>query len=92
MEFIKKEILQILTTGMTSGGVVIIPDKSITYHMKFGLISIEQDIGFFDAAAEGTYDGTYYNEGGEYGGETFFALDYAGNIYTDNSGNEYIID
>ena len=50
MEIIKKSIFQIVTTGKTSGGdTIIIPDLTKIYHMKFGLVSEDKDIGFFDA-------------------------------------------
>lgn len=53
MEFIKKTILQITTTGTTattSGDkYVIIPDLRATYYMKICLESNANDIGFFDA-------------------------------------------
>ena len=53
MEFIKKTILQSLTTGTTATteGIkyIIIPDLTAIYHMKIGLESTVDDIGFFDA-------------------------------------------
>lgn len=53
MEFIKKTILQSITTGTTattSGNkYIIIPDTGVTYHIKICLESIVKDIGFFDA-------------------------------------------
>lgn len=53
MEFIKKTILQSITTGTTATteGIkyIIIPDLTAIYYLKIGLESIENDIGFFDA-------------------------------------------
>jgi len=49
MEILKKTILQILTTGTTSGGTIIIPNTGVTYNFKVGLVSVVKDIGFFDA-------------------------------------------
>lgn len=52
MEVIKKTILQALTTGTTivTGATkyIIIPDLNAVYHLKFGLASNMDDIGFFD--------------------------------------------
>lgn len=61
MEVIKKTILQALTTGTTIvEGVVkyiIIPDPNAVYHMKIGLESNSDDIGFFDTyTVTGEYD------------------------------------
>lgn len=53
MEIIKKTILQALTTGTTVvSGItkyIIIPDLNAAYHLKVGLVSYVDDIGFFDA-------------------------------------------
>ena len=53
MEFIKKTILQVTTTGKTDttkdNEYVIIPDTGVTYHMKICLESTVKDIGFFDS-------------------------------------------
>jgi len=59
MEVIKRTILQVLTTGSTSGGTgyIIIPDTGATYCMKFGLISTDEEIGFFDAYTLPNYTG-----------------------------------
>jgi len=69
MEVIKKTILQAVTTGITACTgttgtcYVIIPDLSVTYHIKIGLIQEAIDLGFFDAF---DYDGYYtgVDEGG----------------------------
>lgn len=66
MELLKKTILQAQTTGLTattsSYKYIIIPDLSVIYHMKIGLIQDTRDIGFFDA-----YEGGFYPY--EYDGE-----------------------
>jgi hypothetical protein len=52
MEFIKKTILQAVTTGTTTGCTscyVIIPNTGATYYFKIGLIQEAYDWGFFDA-------------------------------------------
>lgn len=53
MEYIKKRILQITTTGTTSGCTgtcrIIIPDTGATYTMMISLVNDALDIGFFDA-------------------------------------------
>jgi hypothetical protein len=54
MEFIKKRIYRVMTTGHTSGCTgtscyVIIPNTGITYQLKINLVQDAQDIGFFDA-------------------------------------------
>lgn len=53
MEFIKKRIKQITTTGTTTGCTgtcrVIIPDPKAKYNIKFCLTQDSEDIGFFDA-------------------------------------------
>jgi hypothetical protein len=52
MEFIKKTIYRIMTTGHTTGCtgtcVVIIPNTGITYQIKLNLVQDAQDIGFFN--------------------------------------------
>jgi len=61
MEVIKKTILQVLTTGITattSGNkYIIIPDTGATYSMTFGIVSSDEEIGFFDAY---TFNDPYY--------------------------------
>jgi hypothetical protein len=56
MEVIKKTILQALITGTTIvSGVtkyVIIPNPDAVYHMKIGLDSNSEDIGFFDVITD----------------------------------------
>lgn len=60
MEKIQKEILQAVTTRTTSSGkIIIVPDLSVTYHLKIGLKQVGKDIGFFDPFIEPTYYGTY---------------------------------
>lgn len=49
MEVIKKTILQAVTTGTTSTGIVIMPDLTKTYYFKFLLTQEAHDYGFFDA-------------------------------------------
>lgn len=61
MEVVKKTILQALTTGTTViSGItkyIIIPDLNAVYHLKLGLVSYVDDIGFFDAYnATGNFD------------------------------------
>jgi hypothetical protein len=53
MEIIKKTILQVLTTGHTTGGTIIIPDTGVTYAIKILLTQPAIDIGFFDAYGTG---------------------------------------
>jgi len=71
MEVIKKTIQQVLITGITAttGGskYIIIPDLSVVYHMKIGLVSVVKDIGFFDVGIgynTGYYGYGYYGESG----------------------------
>jgi hypothetical protein len=57
MEYIKKTILLKMTTGTTqtiSGNTtyVIVPDLSLTYGLKFNLISENNDIGFLNSYDE----------------------------------------
>ena len=53
MEFIKKRILRVTTTGTTTGCTgtcrVIIPDPKAKYYIKFCLVQDAEDIGFLDA-------------------------------------------
>lgn len=53
MEYIKKRILRLTTTGTTTGCTgtcrVIIPDTGATYILKISLVQDALDIGFFDA-------------------------------------------
>jgi hypothetical protein len=53
MEKIKKTIFRKMTTTTTDECDekchIIIPDLNAVYHIKFGLISELQDIGFFNA-------------------------------------------
>jgi len=51
MEFIKKKILRIMTTGTTTGCTpcnIIIPDTGVTYNFKICLKCESHDFGFFD--------------------------------------------
>jgi hypothetical protein len=59
MEKLKKTILQAVTTGLTACTAsttgfchIIVPDLSVTYHMKIGLKQVARDLGFFDAYVE----------------------------------------
>jgi hypothetical protein len=54
MEHIKKTVLRALTTGKTGNDVIIIPDTSVTYHFKIGLVQEAHDWGFFDVYFTGT--------------------------------------
>lgn len=58
MEFIKKTILQALTTGTTATTegtkYIITPDLTACYNMKVGLKTKVNDIGFFDAYITGS--------------------------------------
>jgi hypothetical protein len=62
MEFIKKTIQQIMTTGTTTGCTgtcrVIIPDTGVTYNIKLLLSQELSDIGFFDAYDFSGFTGT----------------------------------
>jgi len=85
MEVIKKKVQMVMTTGTTactSGSCyVIIPDLTAVYYFKIGLSAEMRDIGFFDA-----YTGAFIS-----GGETFYALEYNGDIFTDNNGDRFTI-
>jgi len=67
MEFIKKKIFRIMTTGTTTGctgnSYVIIPDTGVTYNFNFLLTQQNKDFGFFDVyidpLATGVTGGTY---------------------------------
>lgn len=52
MEKIKKTILQITTTGTTTGCTgtcrIIIPDLTVVYHLKVSLTQEAHEWGFFD--------------------------------------------
>jgi hypothetical protein len=52
MEFIKKTIYRVMTTGHTTGCtgtcMVIIPNTGITYQLKINLVQDARNIGFFD--------------------------------------------
>lgn len=54
MEYIKKTILQAVTTGTTTGCTgtcrVIIPDLTKVYYFKIGLVQEAHDWGFFDTS------------------------------------------
>jgi len=53
MERIKKTVLQILTTGTTqSGDIIITPDLTAVYYFKIGIIGVMKDVGFLDAYVE----------------------------------------
>jgi len=53
MERIKKTVLQILTTGTTqSGDIIITPDLDAVYYFKIGIIGVMKDVGFLDAYVE----------------------------------------
>jgi len=75
MEFIKKKIYQITTTGTTTGCTgtcrVIIPDTTVIYNLKVLLTQETDDIGFFDAytltgnTVHGTTGNTSYVVTGE---------------------------
>jgi hypothetical protein len=58
MEVIKKEILQAVTTGITTTTsgyeYIIIPDLNAVYHIKIGLEQTAQDYGFFDSFIDNT--------------------------------------
>ena len=94
MEVIKKTILQALTTGTTIVNdvtkYIIIPDPNAVYHLKFGLASNMDDIGFFDAyTVTGEYD--YINLSGETleirnENMQLFSSVLAGEISLENSG------
>ena len=66
MEVIKKTILQAVTTGTTSGGIVIKPDLTKVYFFKVLLTQEAHDYGFFDAYVEGSEpiptESTYYTD------------------------------
>jgi len=61
MEFIKKIVLQAVTTGTTTGCTgtcrIIIPNTGATYYFKIGLNQEAHDWGFFDAY---TLDSSFY--------------------------------
>jgi hypothetical protein len=67
MEVLKKTILQAVTTGITACTgttgtcYVIIPDLSVTYHLKIGLVQETIDLGFFDVFGDGYYYGEIDN-------------------------------
>lgn len=52
MEIIKKKVYRIMTTGTTedcnANCRVIIPDLTVSYNFKIGLITETKDIGFLD--------------------------------------------
>ena len=80
MEFLKKIILQALTTGTTTGCddcAIIIPDYSVSYNVKLGLTCEAHDFGFFDAFVDpddistaDEFDG--YGSGNTYGNSDIF--------------------
>lgn len=50
MEKVKKTILQVVCTGKTSAGDIIIePDLNAVYYLKIGLKESANDLGFFDS-------------------------------------------
>jgi len=58
MEKLKKKALQVLTTGTTTGGdIVITPDLDAVYVFKIGITAVAKDIGFFDAGVGYGYYG-----------------------------------
>jgi len=61
MEIIKKQVLQALTTGTTTGCTgscrIIIPDLTANYFFKICLSQETQDIGFFDTYTINDYGG-----------------------------------
>jgi len=80
MERIKREILQALTTGRTSGGIVIIPDTSVTYHFMVGLTQDTRDVGFMDVSSTSVQPE-----------EIVYSTDGEGNLLVDNEGDNLII-
>jgi len=49
MEFIRKTILQALTTGKTGNDIIIIPDLTKIYYFKVLLTQDAHHWGFFDS-------------------------------------------
>jgi hypothetical protein len=76
MEFIKKRIQQIMTTGTTTGCTdlcrIIVPNLDISYYFKISLTSEVKDIGFFDAFQEPPYGSQMY-------GSPIYGSSYYGN-------------
>jgi len=90
MEKLKKTILQALTTEVTSSGTtIIVPDLSITYHLKFGLKQTARDIGFFDAYIE--FVPPIPPIPPEPPLITYFLEDDDGDVFTDNNNNNLFI-
>lgn len=61
MEFIKKKVLRIMTTGTTTDCVpchTIVPNLNVNYNFKISLTAESQDFGFFDA-----YENNYITGG-----------------------------
>ena len=89
MEKIKKTILQMVTTGETTGGkIIIVPILSPDYYYRFkiGLKQHPQDIGFFDAFTEPIPPEPPVPPGPP----TFYLLDSASNQFVDNNGDNFI--
>ena len=88
MERIKKTVLQILTTGTTqSGDIIITPDLDAVYYFKIGITGVMKDVGFLDAYVEPPAPPAPPEPPAEY---TYYYLDTDGEILQDKDGANFI--
>ena len=91
MEFIKKTILRVMTTGHTTGCTgtcyVIIPNTGTTYQIKINLVQDARDIGFFNAYVVPVIPPPVPPP---VPGDTYYYVEGNDDVFTDDDGDNFV--